>query len=131
MLKQFYQSFRNESGVTLIEAIALILIIAITAGPLSRLAITNLKSNTQSMQIGEVVSYAEGSMEEVISIARNLGVDEIMYEYDFSFDIPGKLTRSLTVTQTDYDGIPYAQVTLTVSDGNDISYSLTTLLRVS
>lgn len=130
MLKPFYQYLRNESGMTLVEAILVILIIAITAGPLSRLAINNLKATTQSMQIEEVVSYAEGSMEEVISIAKNQGVDDISSGYVFSFEIPSVLSRSLDVTQTEYNGIPYAQVTLTIGYDGNLNYTLTTLLRL-
>lgn len=131
LLKPFYRCLRNESGMTLLEAVLLVLIISITAGPLSRLAVSNLKSTTQSMQIGKVVSYAEGSMEEVISVAKNTTIDNISSGYDFSFQVPAALSRSLNVTQTEYNGVPYAQVTVTISYDDGKSYTLTTLLRDS
>jgi Tfp pilus assembly protein PilV len=129
MLNSFLKHCRSESGITLIEAVILILIIAVATVPLSRLAITNLKSTTQSMMISELVCYAEGSMEEIVSVGRNMGVEAISDGYVFSFQIPNTLNRSVSVTSDTLDGIGYTQVMVTVGNNEVGDYSLTTLLR--
>lgn len=125
----FPETVKSESGMTLMDAILLVLIIAIVAGPLGRLAVSNLNASSQSMIIGEIIAYAEGSMEEVISVVRNTGVSTILSGYNFdNFHVPDKISRSLTVTQTDYEGIPYVKVDVTVSNSG-YSTTLRTLFR--
>ena len=114
--------------MTLMDAILLVIIVGVVSGPLSRLAINNMKATSQSMMIGEVITYAEGSMEEVVSVANNSGVSNIISGFTFNFTPPDHISRSLVVSELEHDEIPYVQVDLTVTYAQ-YSCTLTTLFR--
>lgn len=64
MLKDFK---KIESGVSLVEVVLIMVILGIAVTPLSRLAIMNLKSGGRYSTMTRSISYAQNTMEEIIS----------------------------------------------------------------
>jgi Tfp pilus assembly protein PilV len=128
MLKKYINYFKREKGFTLIEVIIILIVITIVALPLSKLSVSNMKAVTNSYFTSEVYNYAEGSMEELIAAGRKQGWNSITSGYGFSFQVPTRLTRSLSVTTDSLNGVVYKRATVTIGRNELPDLNFTTIL---
>lgn len=78
-MKKVKQVLKKENGITLIEVIASVALLAIIAGPLLGTAITAFKTNSASREKTEAIALAERVMEEIKSQRVLSSVNNIRY----------------------------------------------------
>lgn len=96
---------KDEKGVSLVEVIVIIVIVSIAVTPLSRLAVTNLKSGGHFSIMTRAISYAQNTMEEVVA--------------DYAAEDGG---RGYAWVQANWDGVsssPESGFTSTVNISNE------------
>lgn len=116
----------NEKGATLIEIVILLLILAISVIPLSRLVMKNLNSGGRFSTMSRAILHAEESMEQIIAdYAANtagMGYDWVISNWTgrSTPNPPAGLTGNVTISAEDtLKGVPYVVVKTTVR-GTDI-----------
>ena len=120
------RKIRNEKGATLIEIVILLLILAISVIPLSRLVMRNLNSGGRFSTMSRAILHAEESMEQIIAdYAANtagMGYDWVISNWagQSTPNPPAGLTGNVTISAEDtLKGVPYVVVETTVR-GTDI-----------
>jgi len=131
VLKTLLSRFRCDKGFTLLEAVLILVVMAVLSYPLTRLSIVNNKSVAKGLFISEMVNYAQGSIEEIIETgSRNrAGWNNITSGYSFYLSsdlLPEDVSRNLSVTVDSLNGVVYKEVTVVISHNqvsNDVGVS--------
>ncbi len=117
MLTRLKKMFQGSRGFTLIEAIAVLVIMGIVSMPLVYLSVTNLRSMTKAFQTSELANYAQGLIEEIIEIGSNsvAGWNSISDGYTGAISLPSEVTEFVSVSIDSTNGVIYKEVVLTMS----------------
>ena len=121
--------------MSLIEVVIILVILGITVGPLSRLAINNQKSGGRFATMNRSVFHAEETMEQIIAdymaTDASRGYDWVIANWSGQStpSPPAGITGSVSISAEDsLNGVKYVVVQTTVG-GTDInSITLTTWL---
>lgn len=126
---------RNESGMTLIDIIVLMVILAIAVVPLSRLSVTNLKSSANSAMMNRAMFYAQEVMEQVIADyeATDRGYGWVVSNWGGSIAYPPSgLSGSVSISSPSVrNGVQYAVIQVTVSCSGIPNVNLSSWLVVN
>lgn len=114
---------RDEKGMSLIEAILMIIILGITVVPLSTLSTNNVKFGTKTLLMTEGCLYAQSVMEQIyadyFSPDTSIGgYDKIVSRWGGATtpDPPTGYSGLVTISAPDSSyGVTYSNVTVTVS----------------
>jgi prepilin-type N-terminal cleavage/methylation domain-containing protein len=119
----------KSDGYSLIEIILVILILAIAIPPIVNIFTQNLNKNVNSEIYTKASLFAEEKLEEILSDKRVHSYSFITSNDRYQDDSPATgFTRSVSINDNNkiIDGIPYAEVIVTVSHSNIRDVVLTT-----
>lgn len=118
-LKRMLSKLSDEKGVSLIEVVIILVILAITVAPLGRLSVQNMKSGGDYVTMTRTMSYAQGRMEEIVAdySSASRGYDWVKTNWSGVADSPSTgLSRTVSISsETVLNGVTYVVVTTTVS----------------
>ncbi len=120
-------------GITLIEVILIVVILAIAAPTLMSLMSSTLFNSSKSAILSQATIFAQEKMEEILadkkSATRGFGYITIPGTYPSDSPAEG-FTRTVSVQTSgmSYNGIPYADVQVTVSHSQISNVTLRTWL---
>ena len=132
MCMQIVKKLKEESGVTLLELILLIVVLAIAMLPLSRLVTMNLKFSSEMTKVTEATFRAQDKMEQIISdyTQSTSGFDSLAVRgydgdsyttpvySDFYHEVDGGYTMDAAIDtglSNLLNGVRYLDVTVSVS----------------
>lgn len=135
-LKKHLRRCSDEQGVSLIEVIAMVLILSIAVVPLSRLTMSNLDAGRTYSNIIRGSFYAESVMEAIMadyvadSLTTGKGYDYVVSNWPYiDLDPPTGFTGSVYISTEDtINSVPYSVVQVTVSSDNMPDIVLTSWL---
>jgi len=125
---------RNERGMTLIDVIVMMVILAIAVVPLSRLSMTNLKSSANSTMLTRAMFYAQEVMEQIVADYEaddaGRGYDWVRTNWPGSTSYPpAGLSGSVSISSPGTrNGVEYVVVQVTVSSSEIPNVNLSTWL---
>ena len=121
-LKHYMAKIKGEKGFSLIDLVMVIVVLAVTIVPISRLATTNLKTSTKLGMYNKTSFYGEALMEEVLVDFRNSNYSgaNVVTTWDGYSDSPeSSFSRSVSFTSVQtLNSVDYYIVTVTVSSTN-------------
>jgi len=117
-LKKIKHWFR-EDGLSLIEIVMILVIVGIALVPLSRLSVSNLKTNARQQLMNRCTLYAEELVEWVVSDYRNANFlgEDVANDWVGYYDNPeGAITRYVSVSgPTTLNSVDYWEIDVSVS----------------
>ncbi len=127
---------RDEMGMTLIDVIVMMVILAIAVVPLSRLAVINLKSSANSAMLTRAMFYAQEVMEQIVADYEAddanppRGYDWVRYNwYGSAPNPPAGLSGYVSISSpATRNGVEYVVVQVTVSGTEIPNVNLSTWL---
>lgn len=137
MLNRFYKKRSkvwDESGLSLIEIVIILVILSIVIVPLGRLSVRNMTSGGMYATMTKAISYAQEWVEQIIADYAaddaGRGYDWVRTNWSGSSDTPDTgLSRSVAISgQGTLNGVTYVVVTVTVSGTGINNVVLTTWL---
>ena len=112
---------RNSNGYSLIEIIMVVIILAIAIPPIINIFSQNLTNNVNSEIYTKAVYHAEEKLEKILSDKRANSYNYIVAEDRYQNDAPESgFTRTVSINDNNniINGIPYAEIIVTVSHSN-------------
>jgi type II secretory pathway pseudopilin PulG len=120
---------KRIEGYSLIEMILVILILALAIPPIVNIFSQNLNKNVNSEIYTKATLHAEEKLEEILSDKKNHSYSFIITQDRYPADVPETgFSRSVSISDANkiVNGIPYAEVIVTVSHNNISDVILTT-----
>jgi Tfp pilus assembly protein PilV len=122
---------RSQTGFNLVEVILIVIVVAVAIPPIFRLVADVLVQSGESKIYLKQLQYAQEKMETIIADRRSSqrGFTYITQANSYPQDFPEPaFTRTVAVDAlgNQYDYLPYAQISVTVShtDNNDITLTM-------
>ena len=116
------RTFLSDSkGYSLIEIIMVVIILAIAIPPIINIFSQNLTHNVNSEIYTKANYFAEKKLEEILADKRSNSYSYIVAENRYQNDTPGTgFTRTISIDENNkiINGIPYAEIIITVSHSN-------------
>jgi len=124
-LVKIWRRTRGEVGMSLIEIVLILTILAIALAPLTRLSVTNLIFSGRYAVMTKAVYYTQERMEEIIADyaaeSAGRGYDWVISNWSDKTDTPGSgFIRGVTISaENTLNDVTYVVVQVSVS-GTDI-----------
>ena len=113
------RKYCREDGLTLVEIVLILVVTAIAVIPLSRLSITNIKTNAQQHVINRSMYYAEELIEWIVSDYKgdNFNGSQVVTQWTGYYDNPeGSIYRYVSINGPfTENSVDYWQIDVTVS----------------
>ena len=135
ILKKFFKKLSKENGMSLVEVVVMLVVLGLSIGPLSKLAINNLSSAATAAAQTKAVFYAQGIMENIIADYRSNdptigGFDNVIVNWRgvTTPSPPSGLSGSVAISNVDsLMGVAYVTVDVNVG-GPDVNVDLSAIL---
>jgi type II secretory pathway pseudopilin PulG len=131
MIRRTIKLFRRQDGISLIETVLMIIILAISLPAITRLLQQNVIASARMTALNKATFYAQQRVEEVIAeYANTSDVDNVhaafesMSDYHFDPVTPETgYTTDVTVRNGSQDGVSIKEVTVTCTNplGPDVA----------
>jgi len=122
MRQRLIKVLKRQEGVSLIETILLIIILAISLPAISRLLQQNVYSSVQMNSLNKASYYAQLKLEQIIAdYANTEATGSVVYEYitDYTYDPETHetgYTTNVDVTDSAYNGVNYKEISVTCTN---------------
>ncbi len=135
MLKPFFKKMKwitNEKGMSLIDVIAMLIVLGIAVPAIMRLSANNTRDGAKYFLMTRAIYCAEAAMEQIVADYRSpsRGYGWVITHWSGAApSLEAGFTGLVTISsESSFNGVPYVTVTLTVSNASITDVVLQTRL---